>query len=42
MQCSGLLAGYWITSDVLAATPGTVKLKTAPRGTFATAHNRPP
>ena len=37
-----LLAAYWITSDVLAATAGTVKLKIAPRGTFASAHNRPP
>jgi hypothetical protein len=41
MQCSELLAAYWITYDVLAATTGTVKLKIAPCGTFASAHNRP-
>jgi hypothetical protein len=42
MQCSELIAAYLITSDVLPATAGTVKLKIAPRGTFASAHNRPP
>ena len=42
MQCSELLAAYWIASGVLAATAGIVKLKIAPRGTFASAHNRPP